>query len=118
MQIIMLLMVIVIAVFFSIQLLSLVTIFKSNQFEFPTDYAYPKVSLLLAARNEALLIERCLAAIDQLDYPKDKLEILIGDDDSSDDTAALVQAFIKDKPQYRLISITTQVGKAKVKQMF
>ena len=80
MQIIMLLMVIVIAVFFSIQLLSLVTIFKSNQVEFPTDYAYPKVSLLLAARNEALLIERCLAAIDQLDYPKDKLEILIGDD--------------------------------------
>ena len=47
---------------------------------------YPKISILIAARNEEHSIERCLAAIDALDYPKDKMEVLVGNDASTDNT--------------------------------
>lgn len=115
MQIIMFICVCIIAVFFSIQLLSLVSIFKSNHVK-PGDLKeYPKVSILLAARNEALLIERCLTAIEALKYPEDKLEVIIGEDASTDDTAAIVSRFIEGKSNYKLVSITEQLGKARGK---
>ncbi len=68
------------------------------------------ISILIAARNEERNIIRCLQAIDSQDYPKDKLDILIGDDDSSDGTAALVQGFIGGKPHFRLLPIRSQVA--------
>ncbi|WP_078010750.1 glycosyltransferase [Hymenobacter sp. CRA2] len=77
--------------------------------------ARPRVSILLPARNEAHHIERCLQRLAALNYPADKLEILIGDDHSTDDTAAVVQRFIEDKPQFRLVRIGAPVGLAKGK---
>lgn len=51
----------------------------------------PRVSLLVPAYNEAdtirAKIENCL----QLDYPKDRLEILVASDGSTDGTAELIQ---------------------------
>jgi cellulose synthase/poly-beta-1,6-N-acetylglucosamine synthase-like glycosyltransferase len=76
---------------------------------------YPRVSILVAARNEAHAIERCLRALATLTYPNEQLEILIGDDDSTDETAAVVRRFIRDKPQFRLLSIRTQLGTARGK---
>ncbi len=68
------------------------------------------VSILIAARNEEQNIIRCLQAIDSQDYPKDKLDILIGDDDSGDGTAALAQGFIEGKPHFRLLPIRLQIA--------
>ena len=76
---------------------------------------YPRVSILVAARNEAAAIERCLVSLAQLNYPANKLEILIGDDASTDDTALVVQRFIKDRPQFRLLSIRHRLGTARGK---
>ena len=42
----------------------------------------PKVSVLLAVRNEEENILRCLEALEDMDYPKNKIEILIGNDRS------------------------------------
>jgi len=81
----------------------------------PALTVYPRVSILVAARNEAATIERCLAALARLNYPADKLEILIGDDASTDGTAAVVQRFIRDRPQFRLLSIRHQLGTARGK---
>jgi cellulose synthase/poly-beta-1,6-N-acetylglucosamine synthase-like glycosyltransferase len=75
----------------------------------------PRVSILIAARNEAATIERCLRALTQLNYPVELLEILIGDDSSTDDTAAVVRRFIADKPQFRLLSIGQRLGTARGK---
>lgn len=75
----------------------------------------PPVSILIAARNEEHTILRCLQAIERLQYPKDKIEVLIGDDASTDTTKAVVEAFIKDKPNYSCITITKNIGKAKGK---
>ena len=76
---------------------------------------YPRVSILVAARNEAATIERCLVSLAQLNYPADKLEILIGDDASTDDTALVVERFIQDRPQFRLLSIRHRLGTARGK---
>lgn len=77
--------------------------------------SYPRVSILVAARNEAATIERCLASLAELNYPVDKLEILIGDDASTDETSAVVQRFIKDQPHFQLLPIRHRLGTARGK---
>ncbi|MBC7487192.1 MAG: glycosyltransferase [Cytophagaceae bacterium] len=64
-----------------------------------------KVSVLIAARNEEDNIIRCLQALVDQNYPKDKIQILVGDDDSDDKTASLVKAFIVKHPHIELVSI-------------
>lgn len=66
---------------------------------------HPTVSILIAARNEETTIGDCLRAISQLNYPPDAVEVLIGDDQSTDRTSAVVTDFIADKPSFRLIAI-------------
>ncbi len=66
---------------------------------------FPKVSILVAARNEEIDLPRLLASLDVLDYPEAKLEILIADDQSDDQTAALIRAWVKDRENRRLISV-------------
>lgn len=65
----------------------------------------PKVSVLIAARNEEEHIIRCLEALVRQDYPVSHLQILVGDDDSDDRTAALVKAFIVNHPHIELVAI-------------
>lgn len=78
----------------------------------------PKISILIAARNEEDTILMCLRALGKLNYPAEHLDVWIGDDQSTDATHALVAAFIKDKPNYHLVSIkppsTQAKGKANV----
>ena len=81
----------------------------------PITTDYPYVSILLAVRNEEENLARCLAAIEQLDYPKDRIEVLIGEDNSTDNTFALVQQFIAGKPNYRCIQIKENLGNARAK---
>jgi cellulose synthase/poly-beta-1,6-N-acetylglucosamine synthase-like glycosyltransferase len=75
----------------------------------------PRITILIAARNEENNIISCLKAIAALDYPADKIEVLIGDDGSTDGTRLLIEAFIKDKPGYTCISIKGTVGLARGK---
>ncbi|MBX7203856.1 MAG: glycosyltransferase [Bacteroidia bacterium] len=75
----------------------------------------PMVSILLAVRNEEQNIESCLHFIDRLNYPKEKLQVLIGNDRSEDQTEKLVNDFIIHKPYMQLISITDTKGKAQGK---
>ena len=53
----------------------------------------PSVSILISAYNEEAVIERKIQNILELDYPKDKLEVLIGDDGSVDRTAEIVARY-------------------------
>ena len=65
----------------------------------------PRVSVLVAARNEEANIASCLAALAALNYPAGRLEVLIGNDGSTDRTAGVVGDFIADKPHFKLIEI-------------
>ncbi len=78
----------------------------------------PRVSILVAARNEGANIVRCLTALDRLNYPKEAFEVLVGDDHSTDATAVLVQDFVTDKSNFKYHRIESQLpglrGKANV----
>lgn len=104
------------AVFFGIFSLLLYFLFRENwQKTVVIPAEKVPVSILIAARNEEQNIIRCLEAITKLNYPAEKLEVLIGDDHSTDQTHQLVAAFIEDKPNFRLIKIGENLGQAKGK---
>lgn len=76
---------------------------------------WPYISIWVAARNEEENIVRCLQSLDAMYYPKDRMQVLVGDDHSEDRTAELVREFIRDKPLFSLIAIEGNLGKAKKK---
>jgi cellulose synthase/poly-beta-1,6-N-acetylglucosamine synthase-like glycosyltransferase len=53
----------------------------------------PTVSIVISAYNEAQRIEQRILNLLDLDYPAGKVEIIIGSDGSTDDTAAVARAF-------------------------
>ena len=57
---------------------------------------WPSVSILIPARNEAQRIEICLKSLLTQDYPN--YEILVLDDQSTDETLNLVRAYTRRKP--------------------
>jgi len=61
------------------------------------------VSVLVPARNEQDQIIQCLQSLWEQDYPKELYKVYIVDDHSTDKTADIVEAFIKDKPNFSLL---------------
>jgi chlorobactene glucosyltransferase len=62
--------------------------------------AWPRVSVLIPARNEAGQIGACLQSLLVQDYPN--MEMLVLDDDSEDDTALIVHQMAMEDPAGRL----------------
>ncbi len=48
--------------------------------------AHPVVSILIPAKNESAVLARCLGSLKKVDYPKDRIEIIVADGLSTDDT--------------------------------
>lgn len=69
----------------------------------PSEKQAPFVSVILAVRNEARWIVKTLNAIAEQDYPSDRLEVLIAEGRSEDDTPELLDAFISGKSSFRRI---------------
>jgi cellulose synthase/poly-beta-1,6-N-acetylglucosamine synthase-like glycosyltransferase len=63
----------------------------------------PSVSIVVAAHDEEDVIERRLENLLALDYPPDKVEIVVASDGSSDRTDALVEAIAAREPRVRLL---------------
>ncbi len=53
----------------------------------------PSVSILIPTYNEGTVIERKLANITQIEYPTEKLEVIVIDGASTDDTVAVAKKF-------------------------
>jgi len=62
-----------------------------------SDLEFEDVSIIVSTYNEAGVIERKLDNISELDYPKDKIEILVIDDASTDKTSELANKKIAEK---------------------
>ncbi len=67
---------------------------------------YPTVSILVPAHNEEKVIEKSILAMLKLDYPIDKLEIIVINDNSTDKTGEILQN-LKSQYTYRNIKIIT-----------
>jgi biofilm PGA synthesis N-glycosyltransferase PgaC len=61
----------------------------------------PTVSIIVPCFNEGNTVEKTMYSLLALDYPKEKLDIVVIDDGSTDNTWEVVQQF-KDNPQVRL----------------
>lgn len=77
-----------------------------------TDGDLPSVSLLIAAHNEEQVIAQRIENALALDYPADRLEVVIASDGSSDNTARIVKGFTD--PRIRLLESPMRRGKATV----
>jgi cellulose synthase/poly-beta-1,6-N-acetylglucosamine synthase-like glycosyltransferase len=69
----------------------------------------PKVTVVMAAHNEAAVIEDKIASVLSLDYPPERLEIVIASDGSDDGTDEIVRR--SGNGRVRLLSLD-RVGKA------
>jgi succinoglycan biosynthesis protein ExoA len=62
----------------------------------------PLVTLILPIRNEANFIERGLRAVAEQNYPLDRMEVLIADGKSTDDTREIILRFAKSHPEMKI----------------
>ncbi|MCX6351650.1 MAG: glycosyltransferase [Bacteroidetes bacterium] len=75
---------------------------ESLKEEFDGENTQTKFSIIIPARNEKANILNCLNSIKNLDYPKENFEVIVVDDSSEDETAALVESFIAANPQVQI----------------
>jgi cellulose synthase/poly-beta-1,6-N-acetylglucosamine synthase-like glycosyltransferase len=65
----------------------------------------PAISLMIPAHNESMVITETLEALLKLEYPRDRLEILVINDGSTDDTAERVVAAGARDSRVRLFNV-------------
>jgi glycosyltransferase involved in cell wall biosynthesis len=68
-----------------------------------TTDAWPKVSMIIPASNEAIAMPAALSSLRQLDYPN--LEIIVIDDRSTDGTGTHIEAAAQQDPRIRAVRV-------------
>lgn len=68
---------------------------------------YPTVTIMVPAHNESIVITRTVRALLGMNYPKDKLEIIVINDNSSDDSREKLEEIQREYPDRKLIVIST-----------
>lgn len=80
----------------------------------PVDTGYrPTVSVLVACKDEELVIPGLVASLSALDYPADRLEFVLVDDGSSDDTPDLLDAHCASDARMRVLHRPPDAGGGK-----
>ena len=65
----------------------------------------PRVSVIVAARNEELNLELCLLSLSNQNYPEDLYDVYIIDDRSEDETRKIGSRFADQQPNFNLIVV-------------
>jgi len=73
-------------------------------------YFRPTVSILIPARNEEAVVGRLLQRLTELTYPKDKLEVVLIDDASTDQTGRIADEFSKTYDFIKVVHRNPQDG--------
>ena len=63
----------------------------------------PSVTVVIAAHNEEDVIERRVRNLIELDYPHDRLEVVVASDASTDGTDEIVDRLTREDPRVRLV---------------
>lgn len=80
--------------------------------EAASDADLPHVSILIVAHNEEAVIRERVENLLSLDYPREKLELVIASDNSKDQTVDIVSEY--EAQGVRLFAFTSRTGKAAV----
>ncbi len=84
--------IIIVCIFYLFQLITYsIGVFRS--YNEKTFNFTPKVSIIIAARNEENNIGDCLNSLSKVEYPKDKLEVIIVNDHSDDSTQEIIERY-------------------------
>jgi len=68
---------------------------------------YPKVSFLMPVLNEEKTVRQCLDSLLELDYPKEKIEILVAEGNSADNTRNIIEAYARRYKNIKLLNNST-----------
>jgi len=79
--------------------------FNFKDFDKSRILEYPRVSILIPSRNEEKNLPECLASLSKLNYPLDKLQVILGDDRSMDRTRKILEAYVDQHPEALLLDI-------------
>jgi biofilm PGA synthesis N-glycosyltransferase PgaC len=71
----------------------------------------PTIGVCIAVFNGAPWLEAKLRSLQQLEYPADKIEILVCSDGSTDDTTRIVEKLAASDPRIVLLENSTRLGK-------
>jgi cellulose synthase/poly-beta-1,6-N-acetylglucosamine synthase-like glycosyltransferase len=73
----------------------------------PTTTEQPFISVVIPARNEEANISHCLDALVKQNYPSDKCEFIVVDDNSTDRTVEIVRDYQKRDKRFSIYTINT-----------
>jgi GT2 family glycosyltransferase len=72
----------------------------------------PSLALVIPVHDEEDLLEDLLVAIDRIDYPSERLAVVLVDDCSSDGSGELMRRWTQRRPEARLVALGRCQGKA------
>ncbi len=81
----------------------------THRLNYPKTNRLPKISILVALRDEEQTLEPCVESLLQLDYPKEFFEILLINDRSSDRTPELIEELKKKSARIKTLHIKSGV---------
>ncbi|OGU62158.1 MAG: glycosyl transferase [Ignavibacteria bacterium RBG_13_36_8] len=96
-------------------LLFFVTLGAVKKFPKISEEELLSVSIIVAARNEEDNILDCMKSLNDLEYPAEKIEIIIVDDHSTDNTGQIISDYISDKAKFKTIIPSESFGNLKGK---
>ncbi|MBT0811307.1 glycosyltransferase [Litoribacter ruber] len=98
--------------------LYLCMVFNFKDYFGKTPASWPNITVLIPARNEEDNIKACLEALEQLDYPSENLQVILGNDGSEDHTEELMKTWQSTQSHCLFLNIneapanSTMTGKA------
>lgn len=101
--------------YIAIQILQNFFLFRYKHHPEPEPASWPEISIWVAARDEENNIGACLASLCALDYPTELVQILVGNDQSSDRTKDIAMEWSAKYPNIRVIDIVDNDSGLKAK---
>ncbi len=101
-----------VSVFISLFWMTVNSVVKQHKKANPVIKSFPRVTVAIPVWNEEKTILSTIECILNLDYPPDRVEIIVVDDKSSDNTADVVKRFISKHKNISLVMHEKNKGKA------
>ncbi len=90
--------------------IKLLTIFYHKNYKEENDFK-PQISILISAYNEEKTLEKTIFNLIESDYPSDKLEIIVGSDNSIDGTNEILKKMGEKYPNLKYVLFDKRRGK-------
>ncbi len=93
-------------------LLAAINVYKGFVFQLSRKFtatSKPRLSIVIAVKNEETNIFSLIDSLEKLNYPNENLEVIIVDDNSTDNTKELIQTKIKTKNNFKLVNADNKI---------